>query len=63
MTPSVGKETMSVAWSACEFVRDMVGEVGGVLKISKSSPAADMSQVPDRLVGAARWIGRGQQFL
>lgn len=46
MSFSVGKEFMSVAWSPYEFVRDMVGDVGGVLKISKSSSGVDIAQVP-----------------
>lgn len=46
MSLSAGKKLMSVrACSAYEFVRDMVGEVGGVLKISKSSSSVDISQV------------------
>lgn len=45
MSLSAGKKLMSVAWSVYEFVRDMVGEVGGVLKISKSSSSVDISQV------------------
>jgi hypothetical protein len=46
MALSVGDKFMSVAWSMYEFeVRDMVGEEGGVLKISKSSSGVDMSQV------------------
>lgn len=56
MTLSVGRESMSVLSSTFELVRDMVGEVGGVLKVSKSDSGVDISQVTcsDRLVGAAR---------
>lgn len=44
MALSVGRKSVSVAWSMYEF-EEMVGEVGGVLKISKSSSGVDMSQV------------------
>lgn len=43
MTLSVGKKSMPASSSAFELVRDMVGEVGGVLNISKSVSNVDMS--------------------
>lgn len=46
MILSVGAEFMSVAQSSAnEFVRDMVGEVGGVKNISKSFSSVDMAHV------------------
>lgn len=44
MTSPVGEKSMSTLRSAIEFVRDMLGEVGGVTKTSKSEVSdADIS--------------------